>query len=151
MNVVTNTAVSVIFSFPPSLTKCSAQPIGMNTSSTLLRISIPFYHALYCTVLDDLHPRAQYGSSKTGQKRRRLANLALGRKKPRRHAPQDPFDRLALRPPPVIAWIKDGIVVYRLRVWVGRRSVWTSAGGGVGGGVGVGGVGADAGGRGGEG
>lgn len=36
MNVVTNTAVSVILPFPPSLTKCSAHPIGMNTSRMLL-------------------------------------------------------------------------------------------------------------------
>lgn len=36
---VTKTAVSLILSLPLALTKCSAQPIGMNTNKTFLYIS----------------------------------------------------------------------------------------------------------------
>lgn len=39
MKLVIKTAVSVIESFPPSLTKCNAHPIGTKMNSTFLSIS----------------------------------------------------------------------------------------------------------------
>lgn len=73
------------------------------------------------------HPRTEDRRLETGQERRRLAHFTLWREKPRGHSPQNALLRLALRPPRIVVRVEDGIVIHRLGVGLGGRSILAPA------------------------
>jgi hypothetical protein len=84
IKLVTKMAVSEIESFPPALTKCSAQPIGTNTNKTFLT-SAPTPTRNSSGPDGDSQPTGKSSSLETTHQSRSLPNLSLWSQQPSSH------------------------------------------------------------------